>query len=54
MVADNGYNKPALLRRLQEKGYRTYIPNRRQGGKRHRRTKEDEKQQLRSTRPEIE
>jgi len=34
VVADKGYNKAALLRQLKEKGYRTYIPERRQGGKR--------------------
>lgn len=34
VVADKGYNKAALLRRLKEKGYRTYIPERRQGGRR--------------------
>lgn len=34
VVADKGYNKATLLRQLKEKGYRTYIPERRQGGKR--------------------
>ena len=32
LVADKGYNKAAILRRLKEKGYRTYIPERRQKG----------------------
>jgi transposase len=32
LVADKGYNKAAVLRRLKEKGYRTYIPERRQKG----------------------
>jgi transposase len=35
VVADKGYNKAVLLRELREKGYRTYIPERRQKGKRH-------------------
>jgi len=35
VVADKGYNKATLLRQLKEKGYRTYIPERRQKGKRH-------------------
>lgn len=35
VVADKGYNKAVLLRQLKEKGYRTYIPERRQKGKRH-------------------
>jgi len=34
VVADKGYNKATLLRQLKEKGYRTYIPERRQAGKR--------------------
>jgi len=34
VVADKGYNKATLLRELKEKGYRTYIPERRQKGKR--------------------
>jgi transposase len=34
VVADKGYNKAALLRQLKEKGYRTYIPERRQTGQR--------------------
>jgi len=34
VVADKGYNKAAVLQRLKEKGYRTYIPERRQKGKR--------------------
>jgi transposase len=34
VVADKGYNKAVLLRQLKEKGYRTYIPERRQAGKR--------------------
>jgi transposase len=34
VVADKGYNKAALLRELKEKGYRTYIPERRQAGRR--------------------
>ena len=34
VVADKGYNKAAMLRRLKEKGYRTYIPERRQKGQR--------------------
>lgn len=34
VVADKGYNKAVLLRQLKEKGYRTYIPERRQKGKR--------------------
>lgn len=32
LVADKGYNKAVLLRRLKEKGYRTYIPERKQAG----------------------
>jgi len=35
VVADKGYNKAVLLRELKEKGYRTYIPERRQKGQRH-------------------
>jgi hypothetical protein len=35
VVADKGYNKAVLLRQLKEKGYRTYIPERRQKGQRH-------------------
>ena len=34
VVADKGYNKAVLLRQLKEKGYRTYIPERRQAGQR--------------------
>lgn len=34
VVADKGYNKAVMLRRLKEKGYRTYIPERRQTGRR--------------------
>ncbi len=34
IVADKGYNKATLLRQLKEKGYRTYIPERRQKGTR--------------------
>ena len=34
VVADKGYNKAALLRRLKEAGYRSYIPERRQKGRR--------------------
>jgi transposase len=34
VVADKGYNKAVLLRQLKEEGYRTYIPERRQVGKR--------------------
>lgn len=34
VVTDKGYNKAALLRELKEKGYRTYIPERRQAGRR--------------------
>lgn len=34
LVADKGYNKAVLLRRLKEKGYRTYIPERKQAGSR--------------------
>ena len=34
VVADKGYNKAVLLRQLKEKGYRTYIPERLQAGKR--------------------
>lgn len=34
VVADKGYSKAVLLRALKEKGYRTYIPERRQAGKR--------------------
>lgn len=30
VVADKGYHKATLLRQLKEKGYRTYIPERRQ------------------------
>jgi transposase len=32
LVADKGYNKAILLRKLKEKGYRTYIPERKQAG----------------------
>jgi transposase len=32
LVADKGYHKAALLRRLKDQGYRTYIPERRQKG----------------------
>lgn len=32
VVADKGYNKATVLRRLKEKGYRTYIPERLQKG----------------------
>jgi transposase len=34
VVADKGYNKAVLLHQLKAKGYRTYIPERRQVGKR--------------------
>jgi transposase len=34
VVADKGYNKAVLLRQLKEEGYRTYIPERQQAGKR--------------------
>ena len=34
VVADKGYNKAVLLRRLKEAGYRSYIPERRQKGRR--------------------
>jgi len=34
VVADKGYNKAVLLRRLKEKGYSSFIPERRQQGKR--------------------
>jgi len=34
VVADKRYHKAVLLRQLKEKGYRTYIPERRQAGKR--------------------
>lgn len=34
VVADKGYHKAALLRRLKEEGYRTYIPDRRRKGTR--------------------
>jgi transposase len=34
VVADKGYNKAVLLRRLKEKGYSSFIPERRQAGKR--------------------
>ena len=34
IVADKGYNKATLLGQLKEKGYRTYIPERRQKGRR--------------------
>lgn len=34
VVADKGYNNAVLLRRLKEKGYSSYIPERRQEGKR--------------------
>ena len=34
LVADKGYNKAAVLRRLKENGYRTYIPERCQKGTR--------------------
>ena len=32
LVADKGYSKAELLRRLKDQGYRTYIPERRQKG----------------------
>jgi len=32
VVADKGYHKAVLLRRLKDQGYRTYIPERRQKG----------------------
>jgi transposase len=32
LIADKGYNKAALLKRLKDKGYRTYIPERKQAG----------------------
>lgn len=32
VVADKGYNKAEMLRTLKEKGYRTYIPERKQAG----------------------
>jgi len=35
IVADKGYNKAAVVRRLKEKGYRSYIPERNQKGRRH-------------------
>jgi transposase len=34
LVADKGYHKAALLRRLKAQHYRTYIPERRQAGRR--------------------
>ena len=34
VVADKGYHKAALLRRLKAQRYRTYIPERRQAGRR--------------------
>jgi hypothetical protein len=34
VVADKRYNRAVLLRRLKEKEYSSYIPERRQGGKR--------------------
>ena len=34
VVADKGYNKAEVLRQLKESGYRTYIPEKRQKGKR--------------------
>lgn len=34
LVADKGYHKAELLRRLDEDGFRTYIPERKQKGKR--------------------
>jgi hypothetical protein len=34
VVADKGYHKAMLLRRLQDQRYRTYIPERRQAGRR--------------------
>jgi hypothetical protein len=34
VVADKGYDKAVLLRRLKEKGYSSFIPERRQEGKR--------------------
>ena len=39
VVADKGYNKAVVIRRLKEKGYRTYIPERRQKGRRRWRDK---------------
>ena len=35
VVADKGYHKASLLRALKDAGYRTYIPERKQKGKRH-------------------
>lgn len=35
LVGDKGYHKAELLRRLDDDGFRTYIPERRQKGKRH-------------------
>lgn len=32
LIADKGYNKAVLLRRLKGKGYQTYIPERKQAG----------------------
>jgi len=34
VVADKGYHKAALLRELKEQGYRTYLPERHQAGRR--------------------
>jgi transposase len=34
VVADKGYHKATLLRELKERGYRTYLPERRQAGRR--------------------
>jgi transposase len=34
VVADKGYHKGTLLRELKEQGYRTYLPERRQAGRR--------------------
>ena len=33
-MADKGYHKATLLRELKEQGYRTYLPERRQAGRR--------------------
>lgn len=35
VVADKGYHKASTLRQLKEEGYRTFIPERKQRGRRH-------------------
>jgi len=41
VVADKGYHKASLLRELRDQGYRTYIPERKQRGKRRWKRRKD-------------